>query len=140
MHIKKIITLIIVTTLLYIPLYPFGGKPITIEKVRPYYTTDESVKVDVFIYTNLGENTNYNYLCFAVADAVANQIEYNKTLRLQSETNFTINPMDFERAYNYKVFQFTNIRNNFELRKYPDIFLRQICIYYYQFISSASAF
>ena len=109
MYIRKIITLIIAAVLLYIPLYPFGGKPITIEKVRPYYTTDETAKIDVFIYTNLGDNTNYNYLCFAVADAVANQIEYNKTLRLQSETNFTINPMDFERAYNYKVFQFTNI-------------------------------
>ena len=90
MYIKKIIILIISTILLYIPLYPFGGKPITMEKVKPYYRTEENIKIDVFIYTNLGDNTNYNYLCFAVADAVANQIEYNKTLRLQSETNYTI--------------------------------------------------
>lgn len=107
MHIEKII--IILSIFIYIPLYPFGGKPITIEKVRPYYTAKETAKIDVYIYTNLGANTNYNYLCFAIADAVANQIEYNKTLRLQSETNYTINPVDFERAYDYKVYQFTNI-------------------------------
>ena len=106
---NRIIILIILNILLYIPLYPFGGKPITIEKVRPYYTIKDTAKIDVFVYTNLGDNTNYNYLCFAIADAVANQIEYNKTLRLQSETNYTVTPIDFERAYNYKVFQFTNI-------------------------------
>lgn len=109
MHIKKIVTIIIAAILLYIPLYPFGGKPIPIEKVKPYYTIKDTAKIDVFIYTNLGNNTNYNYLCFAIADAVASQIEYNKTLRLQSETNYTITPVNFERAYNYKVFQFTNI-------------------------------
>ena len=116
MNIKRIIIFLILTTLLYIPLYPFGGKPIRIEEVRPYYTASETAKIDIYIYTNTGDNTNYNYICFAVADAIANQIEYNKTLRLQSETNYIITPVDFERAYNYKVFQFTNItytsRNN----------------------------
>ena len=109
MYIKQIIKLLFITVLLYAPLYPFGGKPIRIEEVRPYYTTSETAKINVYIYTNLGDNTNYNYLTFAIADAIANQIEYNKTLKLQSETNYTITPRDFERAYDYKVFQFTNI-------------------------------
>lgn len=109
-HTKIFILSAILILFIYLSLCPFGGKPITIEKVRPYYRIEEKAKVDVYIYTNIGDNTNYNYLCFAVADSVANQIEYNKTLRLQSEKNYVIKPVDFERAYNYKVFQFTNIR------------------------------
>ncbi|WP_300369470.1 hypothetical protein [Brachyspira sp.] len=109
MNIKRIIITLILEILLCIVLYPFGGKPITIEKIRPYYTSSETAKVDVYIYTNIGDNTNYNYICFAIADSIANQIEYNKTLKLQSETNYVITPVDFERAYNYKVYQFTNI-------------------------------
>ena len=109
MRIKQLITLLILTILLYIPLYPFGGKPIKLEDVRPYYIISDTAKIDIYIYTNLGDNTNYNYITFAIADAMANQIEYNKTIRLQSETNYKITPVDFERAYDYKVFQFTNI-------------------------------
>ena len=90
-------------------LHSFGGRPITMEEVRPYYTIAESVKIDIYVYTNLGENTNYNYLTFTIADAVANQLDYNRTLKLHSETNLTLIPRDFERAYDYKVFQFTNI-------------------------------
>lgn len=109
MNIRRIIILLILEILLYITVYPFGGKPITVEKVRPYYTSSETAKVDIYIYTNIGNNTNYNYLCFAVADSIANQMEYNKTLRLQSETNYVITPVNFERAYDYKVYKFTNI-------------------------------
>ena len=108
-QIAKLLLLMLSAVLLYSPLYSFGGKPIRIQEVRPYYTSSETAKIDIYIYTNIGNNTNYNYLSFAIADAVANQIEYNKTLKLQSETNYTITPKDFERAYNYKVFQFTNI-------------------------------
>ena len=90
-------------------LHSFGGRPITMEEVRPYYTIAESVKIDIYVYTNLGENTNYNYLTFTIADAVANQLDYNRTLKLHNETNLTLVPMDFERAYDFKVFQFTNI-------------------------------
>mgnify|MGYP004419775781 CR=1 FL=1 len=49
------------------------------------------------------------YLTFTVADAIANQLDYNKTLKLQTETNLNLTPVNFERAYDYKVFQFTNI-------------------------------
>ena len=82
MHIKQFI--IILLTVLYIPLYPFGGKPIRIEEVRPYYTADDTAKIEVYIYTNKGDNTNYNYLTFTIADAIANQLEYNKTIKLSS--------------------------------------------------------
>ncbi len=109
MYRKKIIKLLLILLFSSLSLYPFGGKPIRIEEVRPYYTSTETAKIDIYIYTNIGDNTNYNYITFAVADAIANQLEYNKTIRLQSETNYTITPIDFERAYDYKVFQFTNI-------------------------------
>ena len=107
MHIKQFI--IILLTVLYIPLYPFGGKPIRIEEVRPYYTADDTAKIEVYIYTNKGDNTNYNYLTFTIADAIANQLEYNKTIKLQSATNYEIEPKNFEKAYDYKVFKFTNV-------------------------------
>ncbi len=109
MYIKEIIKLLLILLFSSIYLYPFGGKPIKIEEVRPYYTSTETAKIDIYIYTNISDNTNYNYITFAVADAIANQLEYNKTIRLQSETNYTIIPVDFERAYDYKVFKFTNI-------------------------------
>ena len=108
MHIRQFI-IILLTALLYIPLYPFGGKPIKIEEVRPYYTTDDTAKIEVYIYTNKGGNTNYNYLTFTIADAIANQLEYNKTIKLQSATNYEITPNNFEKAYDYKVFKFTNV-------------------------------
>ena len=79
------------------------------EEVRPYYTASDRVKIDIYIYSNLSANTNYNYLTFTVADAIANQLDYNKTLKLQTETNLNLTPVNFERAYDYKVFQFTNI-------------------------------
>ena len=109
MYRKEIIKLLLILLFSSIYLYPFGGKPIKIEEVRPYYTSTETAKIDIYIYTNISDNTNYNYITFAVADAIANQLEYNKTIRLQSETNYTIIPVDFERAYDYKVFKFTNI-------------------------------
>lgn len=108
MHIRQFI-IILLTALLYIPLHPFGGKPIKIEEVRPYYTTDDTAKIEVYIYTNKGGNTNYNYLTFTIADAIANQLEYNKTIKLQSATNYEITPNNFEKAYDYKVFKFTNV-------------------------------
>ena len=90
-------------------LHSFGGRPITMEEVRPYYTISDRIRIDIYIYTNLSGNSNYNYLTFTVADAIANQLDYNKTLKLQQETNLNLIPVDFERAYDYKVFQFTNI-------------------------------
>ena len=110
MHIKRIIRLILIIIFLYIPLYPFGGRPVRIQEVRPYYTTQEIAKIDIYIYTNISDNTNYNYLAFSVADAIANQLEYNKTLKLQSGTNYILNSEDFTKAYNYKVLKFTNIK------------------------------
>ncbi len=109
MYRKEIIKLLLILLFSSVYLYPFGGKPIKIEEVRPYYTSSETAKIDIYIYTNISDNTNYNYITFAVADAIANQLEYNKTIRLQSETNYTITPVDFEKAYDYKVFKFTNI-------------------------------
>lgn len=90
-------------------LHSFGGRPLTIEEVRPYYTVADRVRIDIYIYSNLSGNTNYNYLTFTVADAIANQLDYNKTLKLQNETNLNLIPVNFERVYDYKVFQFTNI-------------------------------
>lgn len=107
MHIKYFVAAFIL--ILNCFLYSFGGRPITMEEVRPYYTAKENVKIDIYIYSNLSVNTNYNYLTFTIADAIANQLDYNKTLKLQTETNLNLTPVDFERAYDYKVFQFTNI-------------------------------
>lgn len=107
MQVKYFVTLFLF--IFYGFLYSFGGRPINIEEVRPYYTAADKVRIDVYIYSNLGANTNYNYLTFTIADAIANQLDYNKTLKLQTETNLNLTPMDFERAYDYKVFQFTNI-------------------------------
>ncbi len=107
MHIKYFI--IVFLFIFYSILHSFGGRPVTIEEVRPYYTASDRVKIDIYIYSNLSGNTNYNYLTFTVADAIANQLDYNKTLKLQTETNLNLTPVDFERAHDYKVFQFTNI-------------------------------
>ena len=90
-------------------LHSFGGRPITMEEVRPYYTISDRIKIDIYIYSNLSGNSNYNYLTFTIADAIANQLDYNGTLKLQNESNLTLIPVDFERALDYKVFQFTNI-------------------------------
>lgn len=107
MHIKYFV--IVFAFISYSFLHSFGGKPITMEEVRPYYTASDRVKIDIYIYSNLSANTNYNYLTFTVADAIANQLDYNKTLKLQTETNLNLTPVNSERAYDYKVFQFTNI-------------------------------
>ena len=95
------------------PLYSFGGKPITIQNVKPYYTAKDTIKVDVFVYTNVGSDTNFNYLGLAIADSIANQLEYNKSLVLKSSNDIELTPHDFEKVYNYKVFQFTNITYTF---------------------------
>ena len=102
MQIKYYIIILIV--LISNLLYSFGGRPITVEEVRPYYTASDRAKIEIFIYTNLSDNTNYNYLTMAIADAIANQLEYNKTIRLQSATNVKLTPIDFERAYERKIF------------------------------------
>lgn len=101
--------ILVLTLIISNLLYSFGGRPITVEEVRPYYTASDTAKIEIFVYTNLSDNTNYNYLTLAIADSIANQLEYNKTIRLQSSTNVKLTPVDFERAYERKVFQFTNI-------------------------------
>lgn len=95
------------------PLYSFGGKPITVQNVKPYYTAKDTIKVDVFVYTNVGADTNFNYLGLTIADSIANQLEYNKSLVLKSSNDIELTPHDFEKVYNYKVFQFTNITYTF---------------------------
>lgn len=89
-------------------LYPFGGKPIKMRDIRLYYTTSANAKIEVYIYSNTSGNTNLDYLSYTLADAVANQIEHNKTIKL-SESNISLRPVNFESAYDYKVFEFTNI-------------------------------
>ena len=100
---------IILLFISYCFLHSFGGRPITMEEVRPYYTVSDRIKIDIYIYSNLSGNSNYNYLNFTIADAIANQLDYNGTLKFQNETNLNLVPRDFERAYDYKVFQFTNV-------------------------------
>lgn len=95
-------------------LYGFGGKPIKIEDVRPYYTAREDVKIDVYIFDVVSADTNFNYLSQTVANSIAKQIEYNKTITVGNEYLY-LQPVDFERVYNYKVYTFTNIEYKIDL-------------------------
>ena len=106
MRLRNLLILIIILNSHF--LYSFGGRPIRIDDVRPYYKFPDTAKVDIFVYTNTSGNTNFQYLTTTIPGLIANQIEYNKTVIVEESVSDLI-PVNFESAYDRKVIKLSNI-------------------------------
>ena len=106
MRLRNLLILIIILNSPF--LYSFGGRPIRIDDVRPYYKFPDTAKVDIFVYTNTSGNTNFQYLTTTIPGLIANQIEYNKTVIVEESVSDLI-PVNFESAYDRKVIKLSNI-------------------------------
>lgn len=105
--ILRIIFCIFLSIFCSLTVYSFGGKPVAVENVELYYTAPSTVVVDVYLFTNNSGDKNYDYLSYTIADLIASQIKYNKTL-LVDEKKVEFQPANLERIYDFKAFQLSN--------------------------------
>lgn len=104
---RREILLIIIYMFAALPLFALAGKPKPVENIRVYYEAPKTVNIELFVFQNKTKNKDLDYLSLTAPELIAKQIERKKNIIISSN-NIRLIPRDYNRAYDYKVFTFSN--------------------------------
>ncbi len=88
-------------------IFALAGKPQTVVDVRLYHQAKTTADIDIFVFNNISTNKDYDYFSLVIPELITDQIELNDKITISSN-NIKATPVGYDRAYNYKILNYTN--------------------------------